>query len=113
MGPGLGQSGVERIGKSLVGVVEDRPEEAEQDHRNQHHNRDDGKPVARELTDREAPAAGDNLHLPALGHQLVQSAARSREHERRAPHSSICWEGVSGSVKANPRVSSGDGDVGE
>ena len=51
-----------------------------------------------------SPPSGISSCSPPLG---AGSASAAR------PRSSICWEGVSGSVKANPGVGGGDGDVGE
>jgi hypothetical protein len=55
-----------QVGGQHVGVIDERPGEAEQYEEDQHRHADDRQPVARELPDTQPPAAPDRADLTAL-----------------------------------------------
>src|SRR5690348_4061904 len=58
------------VGGQLVGVVDERPDEAEEHEEDEYGEADHGQPVARELAQREPPPALDRADLAALGGAL-------------------------------------------
>jgi len=61
------QVGGQRIELALVGVVDKRAEEAENDEEDEDRGAYHGDAVRRELTQGQSPTAGDDLNLTPLG----------------------------------------------
>ena len=79
------QVGVERVDQRLVGRVDQRPDEAEQDEDDDHREPENRELVVEELAERELPAARDYLDLAALGpgHGLADEVAEPLDQRCR------------------------------